>query len=66
MNIQTKQDRFFRVLLLARKSKLFLLKVGKNKLLSFGTNTKLFCDPIRDWNVTLNIIHLSLKQTKLL
>lgn len=66
MNIQTKQDRFFHVLSLARNTNLFLLKVGKNKLLSSGIITKQFCDPIRDGNITLNVIHLSLKQTKLL
>lgn len=44
VDIQRKQDRIFPALILGRKANLFLIKVGKNKLLRSGTNTKLFCD----------------------
>lgn len=66
VDIQRNQDRISHALVLGRKANLFLIKVGKNKLLSSGTNTKLFCDTIGNRNITLNIIHVSLTQTKLL
>lgn len=66
VDIQRKQDRISPALILGKKVNLFLIKVGKNKLLSSGTNTKVFCDTIGNRNIILNIIHLSLMQTKLL
>lgn len=48
VDIQRNQDRISFALVLERKILilLFLIKVGKNKLLSTGINTKLFCDMI--------------------